>query len=98
MPASVIDDFWGLPAMRHEAACASASMATLAAMAEIESGRYDCVLVLGVEQERNMPGAQAAAVQSAAAWVGHETEGIEFFWPYAFDRVAERVRRPVRPR
>ncbi len=88
MPASVIDDFWGLPAMRHEAACASASMATLAAMAEIESGRYDCVLVLGVEQERNMPGAQAAAVQSAAAWVGHETEGIEFFWPYAFDRVA----------
>jgi len=86
MPASVIEEFWGLPAMRHEAACASASMA---AMAEIESGRYDCVLVLGVERERNMPGAQAAGVQSAAAWVGHETEGIEFSRPYAFDRVAD---------
>lgn len=88
MPASVIPELWGVPSMRHEAACASASMATLAAMAEIESGRYDCVLVLGAEQERNMPGAQAAAVQTAAAWVGHETEGIQFFWPYAFDRVA----------
>lgn len=89
MPASVVPEFWGLPAMRHEAACASSSMAALSAMAEIESGRYDCVLVLGVEQERNMPGGQAAQVQTAAAWVGHETEGIEFFWPYAFDRVAD---------
>ncbi len=88
MPASVIPELWGVPSMRHEAACASASMAALSAMAEIESGRYDCVLVLGAEQERNMPGAQAASVQTAAAWVGHETEGIEFFWPYAFDRVA----------
>ncbi len=88
MPATVIPELWGVPAMRHEAACASSSMATLAAMAEIESGRYDCVLVLGVEQEKNMPGPQAASVQTAAAWVGHETEGINFFWPYAFDRVA----------
>lgn len=64
-------------------------MATLTAMAEIEAGRYDCVLVLGVEQEKNMPGAQAASVQTAAAWVGHETEGVEFFWPYAFNRVAD---------
>lgn len=88
MPATVIPELWGVPAMRHEAACASSSMATLAAMAEIEAGRYDCVLVLGVEQEKNMPGAQAASVQTAAAWVGHETEGVEFFWPYAFNRVA----------
>ncbi|MBT5579749.1 MAG: thiolase domain-containing protein [Acidimicrobiaceae bacterium] len=89
MPATVIPELWGVPSMRHEAACASASMATLSAMAEIESGRYDCVLVLGVEQEKNMPGAQAASVQTAAAWVGHETEGIDFFWPYCFDRVAD---------
>ena len=88
MPATVIPELWGVPSMRHEAACASSSMATLAAMAEIEAGRYDCVLVLGVEQEKNMPGAQAASVQTAAAWVGHETEGVEFFWPYAFNRVA----------
>ncbi len=89
MPATVIPELWGVPSMRHEAACASSSMATLTAMAEIEAGRYDCVLVLGVEQEKNMPGAQAASVQTAAAWVGHETEGVEFFWPYAFNRVAD---------
>ena len=88
MPATVEPDLWGVPAMRHEAACASSSMAALSAMAEIEAGRYDCVLVLGIEQEKTMPGGPAAAVQTAAAWVGHETEGIEFFWPYAFDRVA----------
>ncbi len=88
MPATVVDGLWGKPAMRHEAACASSSMAVLSAMAEIEAGRYDCVLVIGVEQEKCMPSAQAAEVQTAAAWVGHETEGVQFFWPYVFDQVA----------
>lgn len=89
MPASVIPELWGIPAMRHEAACASASMATLSAMAEIESGRYDCVLVVGVEQEKTMPGAEAAAVQEAAAWVGEDTVGATYIWPETFDRIAE---------
>jgi acetyl-CoA C-acetyltransferase len=89
MPATVLDELWGVPAMRHEAACASSSMATLAAMAEIESGRYDCVLVLGVEQEKTMSGPEAAAVQEAAAWVGRDTEGVQFIWPETFDRLAD---------
>ncbi|MEE3332063.1 MAG: acetyl-CoA acetyltransferase [Myxococcota bacterium] len=89
MPATVIPEFWGTPAMRHEAACASGSLATLAAAAEIEANRYDCVLVLGVEQEKTMPGAQAAATQEAAAWVGHETEGDEPIWPRMFDQIAD---------
>ncbi|MCA9633258.1 MAG: thiolase domain-containing protein, partial [Myxococcales bacterium] len=33
--------FSGLPTGRHEAACASGSIALLAASAEIEAGRYD---------------------------------------------------------
>lgn len=89
MPATVLPELWGVPAMRHEAACASSSMATLSAMAEIESGRYDCVLVLGVEQEKTMPGAQASAVQEAAAWVGQDTEGATYIWPETFDRLAD---------
>ncbi len=89
MPATVVDGLWGKPAMRHEAACASSSMAVLSAMAEIEAGRYHCVLVVGVEQEKCMPSAQAAEVQNAAAWVGHETDGVQFFWPYVFDKVAD---------
>ncbi len=89
MPATVIAELWGVPAMRHEAACASSSMATLSAMAEIESGRYDCVLVLGVEQEKTMPGPEAAAVQEAAAWVGRDTEGATYIWPETFDQLAD---------
>ena len=58
-------------------------------MAEIEAGRYDCVLVLGVEVERTMPGAAAARTQQAAAWVGHETDGVDFIWPATFDRIAD---------
>jgi len=88
MPASVIDELWGVPAMRHEAACASSSVAVLSAMAEIEAGRYDCVLVLGVEQEKTMPGPDAARTQQAAAWVGRETDGVEFIWPATFDALA----------
>ena len=33
--------FSGIPTSRHEAACASGSIAILAASAEIEAGRYD---------------------------------------------------------
>ena len=88
MPATVVPELWGTPSMRHEAACASGSIATLSAMAEIECGRYDCVLVLGAEQEKTMPGMQAAAVQAAAAWVGHETEGDGPVWPAMFEQVA----------
>lgn len=88
LAASVIPELWGVPASRHEAACASASMAVLAAMAEIESGRYDCVLVIGIEQEKTMPGDKAAQVQEAAAWVGHDTGQADFIWPHTFNELA----------
>ena len=89
MPATVEPALWGVPAARHEGACASSSLAILAATAEIEAGRYDCVLVLGIEQERTMPGAEAARVQQAAAWVGPDTDGVELIWPATFDRIAD---------
>lgn len=88
MPATVFPGLSGVPAMRHEAACASASMAILAAAAELEAKRYGCALVLGIEQERTMPGAQAAQVQQAAALVGVETEHTNMIWPTVFDHVA----------
>src|SRR5262245_65841803 len=49
--------FAGLPTGRHEAACASGSLAVLGAMADIESGRYDVALVIGAEMLRNVGGA-----------------------------------------
>src|SRR6476661_2171954 len=60
MPATVREELWGLPASRHEAACASGSIAVLAAMADLRAGSYDCALVLGVELEKTVPGNQAA--------------------------------------
>ena len=89
MPATVEPLLWGRPSARHEAACASGSVAVLSAMADIEAGRYDCVLVLGVEQERNVPGAQAPGYLAAAAWVGHEGQDAKFMWPYMFSQLAD---------
>lgn len=89
MPATVNDALWGKPAARHEAACASGSIAILSAMADIEAGRYDCVLVIGIEQERNVPGTQAPQYLGAAAWIGHEGQDAKFIWPYMFSELAD---------
>jgi len=89
MPATVEPRLWGKPAARHEAACASGSVAVLSATADIEAGRYDCVLVLGVEQERNVPGAKAPEYLGAAAWIGHEGQDAKFMWPYMFSQLAD---------
>ncbi|WP_460723731.1 acetyl-CoA acetyltransferase [Nocardia heshunensis] len=89
MPATVHPELWGVPAARHEAACASGSMAALAAMADLESGRYDCALVLGAELEKTVPGAQAAAYMGAAAWAGHEARDTDLVWPTQFAAIAE---------
>ncbi|MDT5231268.1 MAG: acetyl-CoA C-acetyltransferase, partial [Mycobacterium sp.] len=72
MPATVCDGLWDTPASRHEAACASGSIAALAAMADLRAGNYDTALVLGVELEKTVPGDTAARHLGAAAWTGHE--------------------------
>jgi len=87
--ASVHPDFAGLPTMRHEAACASGGVALLSASAEIEAGRYDVALVVGVEQERNVPGEEAAKNLGVAAWSGEEATDARYPWPYLFDRIID---------
>lgn len=82
-------DLDGLPTARHEAACASGSVAILAAAAEIEAGRYDLACVLGIEQMRNVPGQTAAEYLGAAAWTGYEFADATFVWPRAFSDLAD---------
>jgi acetyl-CoA C-acetyltransferase len=89
MFVSIDPAFAGIPTSRHEAACASGSIALLAAAADIEAGRYDLACVLGVEQMRNVSGRQAAAYLGAAAWVGREAEGATYPWPYLFSRIGD---------
>ena len=93
MVAQVVPALWGVPAMRHEGACASSSLGVLSAMAEIEAGRYDCVLVLGVEEFKNLPGDVASQNQNAAAWQGHEDIDCKFMWPAAFGLLAQEYER-----
>lgn len=93
MVAQVVPKLWGVPAMRHEGAYASSSLAVLSAMAEIEAGRYDCVLVVGAEELKNLPGDAASQNQNAAAWQGHEDIDCKFMWPAGFGLVAQEYER-----
>ena len=80
--------FYGIPASRHEAACASGSIATLAATSEIESERYGLAAVIGIEQMRNVSGEEAAQnIGGPAMWSGHECQDVDFPWPYIFSEL-----------
>jgi acetyl-CoA C-acetyltransferase len=79
----------GLPSARHEAACASGSVAIQAARAELLAGLVDVSLVVGAEIMRNVPGPQAAEHLAPAAWAPSETEGVPFVWPQMFSDLAE---------
>lgn len=89
MPATVHPDLWGVPASRHEAACASGSIAVLAGVADLRAGHYDTALVVGVELEKTVSADQSARYLGAAAWTGHEGEDATFMWPYMFNKVLE---------
>jgi len=87
--AALHPTFSGIPASRHEAACASGSIATLAAAADIESGRYGLAAVIGVELMRNVSGQEAADnIGGPAMWSGHECTDVAFPWPYMFSELA----------
>ncbi|MCB2107495.1 MAG: acetyl-CoA acetyltransferase [Rhodobacteraceae bacterium] len=80
----------GIPAGRHEGACASGSLAMLSAASEIEAGRYGLAAVLGIEIMRNVPGDQAASnIGPAAMWAGHECQDVKYPWPYIFACVGD---------
>ena len=87
--ATVDPAFACLPTGRHEAACASGSLAVLGAMADIESHRYDVALVIGAEILRNVGGAKAAELLSCAGWAGDETTVGTSLWPSQFAEVAD---------
>jgi acetyl-CoA C-acetyltransferase len=89
MPATVVDGLWDTPSSRHEAACASGSIAVLAAIADLRSGAYETALVIGVELEKTVPGDTAARHLGAAAWTWQEGQDAKFMWPYMFSRVAD---------
>ncbi len=89
MPATVCDALWGVPASRHEGACASGSLAVRAAVADLTAGFYDAALVVGIEIERNVASAVASDHLGAAAFVGHEGRPGTVVWADMFDQIAD---------
>jgi len=85
--------FAGLATGRHEAACASGSIALLAASAEIEAGRYDCALVVGVEQMKTVSPGVGGDYLGTAAWYEQEAKGVEFPFPKLFGRLGDEYER-----
>jgi len=85
----VYPELSAIPTARHEAACASGSMAILAAMNEILAGHLDVSAVVGLELMRNVPGETGADYLGAATWYGSEATDCRFPWPHMFDRILE---------
>jgi acetyl-CoA C-acetyltransferase len=83
----VYPELASLPTSRHEAACASGSIAILSAMRDIEAGHYGVACVLGLELMRNVDGKTGAEHLGAARWLGHEANAADFPWPHMFDRI-----------
>ncbi len=91
MPATVRDDLWGLPASRHEAACASGSIAH-------RSPRWPTCgpatttarSSSGWSWRRRSPGDEAAAATSARPpGSGTRARSARFMWPHMFSQVAD---------
>jgi acetyl-CoA C-acetyltransferase len=87
--AEAYPEMASVPTSRHEAACASGSIAALAAMRDIESGHYDLACVTGLEYMRNVDGRTGAEYLGAATFKGKEATSCEFPWPFMFDEIID---------
>jgi acetyl-CoA C-acetyltransferase len=85
----VYPEMSSIPTSRHEAACASGSIAILSAMRDIESGHYDLACVLGLEYMRNVDGKTGADHLGAATWRNKEAQDATYPWPYMFNQIID---------
>ncbi|MGH7987129.1 MAG: acetyl-CoA acetyltransferase [Candidatus Binataceae bacterium] len=81
--------FSGIPTSRHEAACASGSIAILAASAEIEAERYDLAAVVGMEQMKTVDSVTGGDYLGTAGWYERECKGKDYPFPRLFGRLGD---------
>jgi acetyl-CoA C-acetyltransferase len=81
--------FAGIPTSRHEAACASGSIAILAAAAEIDAGRYELSAVVGIEQMKTVDTATGGDYLGTAGWYERECKGKDYPFPRLFGRLGD---------
>ncbi|MGH7907452.1 MAG: acetyl-CoA acetyltransferase [Candidatus Binataceae bacterium] len=81
--------FLGMPTSRHEAACASGSVAILAASAELEAGRYGLAAVVGLEQMKTVDSVTGGDFLGTAAWYERECKDKDYPFPSLFGRLGD---------
>ena len=87
--AEIDPDFGGTPTSRHEAACASGSISILMAAAELEAGRYDTALIVGVEQMKTVSPVVGGDFLGTAGWYELEAAGVDLPFPKLFGRLGD---------
>jgi acetyl-CoA C-acetyltransferase len=81
--------FAGVATSRHEAACASGSIAIQAASAEIQAGRYDLIAVVGLEQMKTVDTTTGGDFLGTAGWYERECQGKDYPFPRLFGRLGD---------
>lgn len=81
--------FYGVPSARYEAACASSSVALDAAIAKLQNGDYDLVIVVGWELMKTVDSKVGGDILGRAAYYEKEGKGIDYPFPKLFGRLAD---------
>lgn len=81
--------FYGVPSSRHEAACASSSVALDAAITKIKAGEYDVCIVVGWEVMKSVNSKIGGDILGRAAYYEKEGKGVDLPFPTLFGRLAD---------
>lgn len=81
--------FYGVPSSRHEAACASSSVALDAAITKVKAGEYDVCIVVGWEVMKSVNSKVGGDILGRAAYYEKEGKGVDFPFPTLFGRLAD---------
>lgn len=81
--------FYGVPSSRHEAACASSSVALDAAITKIKAGDYDVCIVVGWEVMKSVNSKIGGDILGRAAYYEKEGKCVDLPFPTLFGRLAD---------
>lgn len=83
--------FYGVPSSRHEAACASGSVAIDAACSKIRDHTYEVAIVIGFEMMKYVDSKTGGSYLGKAAFYEKKGKGIDFPFPKLFARLADEI-------
>lgn len=83
--------FYGIPAARYEAACASSSVAIDAAATKIVAEEYDVAIVIGWELMKTVDSKTGGDFLGRAAYYEEEAKDIDFPFPKLFGQLADSI-------